>query len=411
MKRKLVVIAIAGVALIAAAPTDASAATLPASASYNISTTKMDDGRVFWFQRNSETKTFRYRFRGRTYSFRDRVPGSGEIFMRQFGSNKVERIFKPAKGTRITAFEFGDGKLLIGTRRTKDDLTTTKVAQLIEADGKWVELPLVERSTAPAGGHCGEGVELIDIRPGGQPLLEFSLTEGLNGACGLVRRSYDLKLGADPATAGVLASRKTGWSTDTSDLDLAKVAGDGKDWYLLINDFDMYSDYRGVININDGQRIAFQDEFDEISNVEFTPAGSMLVRIDEYKRYGRSDPRFSLRPDPARPNDGTPLRRKGSTAWFHSCGENLLEISRRKATKRRAGGSMWNLYMRDASGAVVHRFKQRLPRSTYFNGCNANLAVFGVPGRTGRVKQVVVGLTEAGPTGSTGASGSTGVTG
>ena len=389
-------------ALAAVLPSSAPAATLPASTAYDISTTRMHDGRVFWFQRNRVSQIVRYKFRKRTVSYRDSVPGNGEIFMRQFGSRTVQRIYRPEKSTRITAFESRDGKLFVGLRKDVDDVTTTTIAQLAESNGKWTATPLIERTTAAANGHCGEGVELIDLRPDGQPLIELSRTEGLNGACTLMRRSYELRIGTDISTAPTLAHRRTGWADDARHLDLADVAGDGKDWYLLQNNDEWFREIGGVININDGRRIAFTRG---VSRVEFLANGGMLVNQGNLDNW-LAKPRFSLRQDPSRPNDGTPLRRKGSIAWFHSCGDSLIEISRRKSTKRSKGGSKWNLYLRDDSGNVTRRLAQRLPRQTSFSGCDANAAVFHVPSRSSdRVKQMVVALSAGGATGSTGATG------
>ena len=90
----------------------------------------------------------------------------------------------------------------------------------------------------------------------------------------------------------------------------------------------------GVENIETGEMFDYPKVEREFYSHELNAAGASLT-MNPFISVDRT----LLFPDPKHLDKAVHLGRRGSITWFHMCSDKIIEFARRRATKKRAGGS------------------------------------------------------------------------
>lgn len=348
----------------------ASAANISSDLGARFQSVQFDRTAVYWFERFT------------------RNGDGGAIYRRVFGTAKAEKVYAPPKDVTITGFKIRNGVIAISQSPDGYEAKESEVDELKFDNGKWTAAPLLKRTLEPAGGNCGTRVRLVGIAADGAVIADDRVAAGLNGSCSIVRESSTVSAYAADGSVTQLIARKSGWSTDVRNVTFERVWLGPGDW-AFTSDSYFYDDSTqlGLRNVATGATSQFVLPFESAGRPEVTAAGQTLFNDPN------GDLGTTIFTDPLDLTKSLKPHRPGSTWWFHFCGDKLLEISRRKAARKRRAGSLWNLYIRDHDGNVLRRLDQRLPRGTTFGACDAGTAIFHqrFP-RTWATRQIVVGL-------------------
>lgn len=372
-----IALALAALSLVA---TQAQGASLSKTAAFQILSTGINGDTIYWFQR--EVPTPRKRGTG--------IGIEGRVMSRKLGSEKTVVAYTPPAGMFIRGFNVRGGRIAVGLGSTQSEMARSAVYELIPEQTGLVPKLVAERVAATSGAACGEEVLLTNIDHLGRLVLESVTYTGVQGKCVLVRRLGQFKRVDIDGTSTDLSTRDYGWSEFNRRDDVPDLRTGPGDWVdledLAYGFLDVAKTYA---NLESGKRFALPTSTDIPSSIEFSTTDTSLA--DFGNPYARR-PDYRIVRSPADFEGAIPLRRAGSIGWFHICGAQILEISRRKSTRRKPAGSRWNLYVRDMNGAVIRRLKQRVVRASSFDACDGRIAVFHTDFRRGEARQFTVPL-------------------
>lgn len=377
----LLALFLAAATLLFAGVDRANAAVISKSAAFEIKSASLSNGYVYWFQRRSaEPRTWRQ------YS---RAPG--RVVRRALSSNVVEAVYEPPAGNNIVAFAVRGGRVAVGLASSRTKQGRTAVVEIVHKPEGPTATTLLERFGGKRDGKCDARAKLINIESTGAIVVEDSFVEGRTEACELVRRQGQFRALNPDGTQTDLTKRTSGWARSIDRWDSPMIKAGLGDWYAISTQFA--SDFfgaSGFINLHTGELTSPPLNLGTLQNIEFSASGRALMRIDSLAAGATF---YATATTAAQLNDPTPIRRARALSWIHICGDKLLEISRRKPTRKAPkGGGMWNLHLRTMDGAVERRLPQRLRRATAFDTCNATTAVFHRGLRKGRARQFTVPL-------------------
>lgn len=365
-------IAAFAIALVPLLGSEADAAVLSKSVSSNLSSAAIQDGTLYWFQRDP-------------FAFSD-ANDPGAVFARTLGSNRVVKAYSPPRGFWINAFNVRGGRVAVGIEPRDEQLGRSAVVELTPTPTGFNSTEIVSRTSTSDGASCGTLVELVNIDQTGSVIYEDISYVGQHGKCEIVRRTGVFRAVSRTGEVTELSTRKSGWALGSEDTDPRPLKPGPGDWMVLINLEEDFFEYEfGTFNLRSGDQHPFT-EADTTASVDFAAGGQGLL--------GPSDDgsAYTLGTNPANPAEGANVARPRSLVWMHFCGSQILEISRRKGTRKRSPGGKWNLYIRNMTGTVVKRLPQRLRRGTMFDTCNADVAVFHRGLQKGRNRQFSVPL-------------------
>lgn len=357
-----------------------SAATLSREQASQIYSTGVSNGSIYWFQR--EVRSSGRRGSRRNYN--------GRILSRTLGSGKVKVAYAPPAGTQILGFNARGGRLAVGLSSTRSEKGRSAVYELTPETTGLVPKLIAERLGATAADTCGQKVLLTNIDHLGRMVIEDVSYSGAQGKCNIVRRIGQFKrINADGTTTD-LKSRDYGWANFNRRDEVPDLQTGPGDWVVAVGSaFSIFEGMDSYANLESGKRVHLPQSEESPETIEFSATDVSLVNFS-YEYSTRPD--FKIVQSPADFGVPIPLKRAGSVSWFHICGGQLLEISRRKATRRKAAGSRWNLYLRDMNGNVTRRLKERVTRASAFDACDAKVAVFHTRYRRGKARQFTVPL-------------------
>lgn len=355
-------------------------ATLSREQASQIFSTGISGNSIYWFQR--EVRKPRQRGSRRNYS--------GRVLTRALGSGKVKVAYQPPAGTEILGFNARGGRVAVGLRSTRSENGRSAVYELTPGPTGLVPKLIAERLGATSGGSCGQKVLLTNIDQLGRMVIEDVSYGGAQGKCTIIRRIGQFKRIDIDGTTTNLSSRDYGWMNFSRRDEVPDLQTGPGDWVVSVDgSFSLFEGMDSYANLDSGKRVHLTASEDSPESIEF---GATDVSLVNYGYDGSRRPTFRIVESPADFGIPTPLRRAGSISWFHICGAQILELSRRKSTRRRPAGSRWNLYLRDINGNVTRRLKDRVVRASAFDACDANVAVFHTWFRDGKARQLTVPL-------------------
>lgn len=390
---------------VAATAQVASGATLSRSAGFKMSSVSVQGTDVYWFQR---AKSFKLPRSVVPLPPTDTTPPStpyidpdildvpsftdnpGRILHRKLGSAKVSVVYKPPKGMRIAGYAARSGRLVVGLQKIKGP-NASSIVELTGGGSVWTSKVLVERIGGEREGRCGAKVLLMNVNRDGDVIYDDAVLEGHGGKCEIVRRRSTYKRLDRAGVTTDLVTSHSGWSLNPDELnDFYFRAGAG-DWFAR---FVSGGGLLGVFNVVTGETSDTPMTYSSDGRIEVTAEGDILRQAfdAEARRF------FTLTRTPTNPTTNFYFKRSRYTTWFHLCGDKVLEIARkrgkqsRRRGRERGAGRYWHLYLRSQDGTVERKLPGKLPRSTGFNGCNADTALFSRTVRNGRVRQTSVSL-------------------
>lgn len=355
-------------------------ASLSKTAAFQIFSTGIAGDTIYWFQRDVPTRR----------NFRSRRAVGGRVMSRKLGSEKVTVAYKPPAGMFIRGFNVRGGRIAVGLTSIRSEKGRSAVYELTPGPTELVPKLIAERFGTTTGAACGQRIFLTNIDHLGRLVLEDVSYAGVQGKCVIVRRIGQFKrFDVDGATTD-LSLRDYGWTEfDRRDEVPDLLTGPG-DWVDLDDlAYGFLDASKSYLNLQSGKRFALPTSTGSPNSIEFSTSDTSLANFGS--QFG-GRPSFRILRSPTDFEGAIPLKRAGSISWFHVCGAQLLEISRRKATRRKPAGSRWNLYLRDMNGNVTRRLKERVVRASAFDACDAKLAVFHTERRRGTARQFTVPL-------------------
>lgn len=240
------------------------------------------------------------------------------------------------------------------------------------ADQGTFRMIALEQGSVP--GVCEQTLQLSDVTADGRVIVVAERLDGLTDKCLVTRVTREVRAYAPDGSMTVLHS----WTSSWGRFNMGNCCDSGP----LFGSRMLTADARYAVTRFDGGELHI-DAFD-------LPAGGTLpyeldARTWEMSgegrviasRYGRRAPRTTLYPQAMDFASGRPLNRPGMIAYFHLCGDKILEIARR-GTKVFGDEQQhyWRVSLRDRDGAWIRTFKKRLRRSTNFVGCDGVKARF-----------------------------------
>ena len=391
--RPLVTMTILAVAL--AATGSASAATIPAADALQFYSVQPDGGQVLWFQRApakspSKASPIPDWYYGQSGDW------PGELFARPFGGTSVVQIYHPPTSRRIAGFKARAGRVVVGLDSMRSD--ATEIDELVPGESGWSALPLAVGTASSDDGNCGSRVSLANVNLSGEVIVDERTIQGANGGCKIVRANSRLIAFAKDGSQRTVMTRTSGWAFDAESATFDDLRAGPGDWYLR-RELSYYSSGKiGLMNIETGETFDYPDVTRDFDKVELNGSGASLA-INPWNTKDHT----LLFPDPRELDRAVHLGRRSSITWFHLCGEQIIEIARRRATAKHSGGNAWNIWLRYTHGQVQRRLQTRLARGTMFESCDGELALFHHYLRDGRARQFSIPLNPA-PAGSTGAT-------
>lgn len=358
--------------LAVAAP--AGAVDLPKSQSH-LASAQIVNGTLVWFQRNDRV---RHKKRGGRLI----TKGVGAIYARPLDSKKATRVYMPPAGSRIVDFKVRSGRIAVGLATiAKGDRGPSSIVELTPGAGAWTSSTLATEPDADATG-CGQRVRLVGFRPSGTVLAERTALTGRNGQCMLVRQESSLISVQSAESETVLGKRVSGWASAVKWNLLPALLPTNEQFVLQ------------MLTSSNGIRYAGSRWDPATNDYSIPPAeatfGSLVQVFGDGKVLLREGQFLAGVLDTAKPSmsfmsligGGVPAE-----IWYRACGDQLLEI------KRSWRSSKWRLKLRNGDGEAVRSIKVKIPHGASFDACDANVAIFHRPKRSGGIRQWAVDLT------------------